>query len=138
MPCVICERYSIFDTRFSMLSGCRITSDHRASSIEHPVSSIQYRVSSIEHRLYPITTNICQFIFDVIINPFSIRRQRIFRTAGPAVQINGLSGPLYLKLRLTLQTLQLMAVHYTQSSIESCGSYCNDHVLSNHQSGSVD
>jgi len=34
--------------------------------------------------LNPVTPNICQIIFDIIINPFFKLGQRIFSTAGPA------------------------------------------------------
>ena len=92
----------ILDSRYSILDNAIPHAQIFLTFIEYPVSSIQYRVSSIEYRLYPITTNICQFIFDVIINPFLMRRQRIFCAADPAAQTDSLSGPLYLKLRLTL------------------------------------
>ncbi|MBW2582502.1 MAG: hypothetical protein JRE36_02740 [Deltaproteobacteria bacterium] len=85
----------ILDSRYSIL-------DNAIPHAQIFLTFIQYRVSSIEYRLYPITTNICQFIFDVIINPFLMRRQRIFCAADPAAQTDSLSGPLYLKLRLTL------------------------------------
>jgi len=57
-------------------------------------------------RLNPITARICQFIFDVVINPFFIGRQTIFSAAGPAAQINRLSGSLEPKRRLALTTLK--------------------------------
>jgi len=85
----------ILDSRYSIL-------DNAIPHAQIFLTFIEYLVSSIEYRLYPITTNICQFIFDVIINPFLMRRQRIFCAADPAAQTDSLSGPLYLKLRLTL------------------------------------
>jgi len=84
---------------------------HRVSSIEHPASSILYPVSSIQHRLDPIASNICQFIFDVVINPFFVGRQSIFSAAGPAAQTNGLSGSLYPNRRLAMVALEKMWIH---------------------------
>jgi hypothetical protein len=84
-------------------------------------------------RLNPITTNIRQFIFDVVINPFSIRRQTVFSAAARAAQANGFSGSVYPKGRLAAATLERRAIHHIISLTLFCdgGKYCKDFVVSN-------
>jgi len=84
---------------------------NRVTSIENRVSSIEYReTSSIQHQLNSITSNIGQFIFEIIINPFFVIRQRIFSAAGPAAQTNRLSGPMYPKWCLAKAALKKITI----------------------------
>ena len=62
-----------------------------------PVTGYQQPETGDQDGLDSVTTNIRQFIFDTVVNPFFICCQSIFRTASPAVQLNRLSGAMYLK-----------------------------------------
>jgi hypothetical protein len=66
-------------------------------------------VTSSQFRLNTITANICQVIFDIFVNPVFVIRQRVFSAAGPATQINRLSGLMYPKRRLATATLKKIA-----------------------------
>jgi hypothetical protein len=80
------------------------------TSESQPETRDQKPVTSSQHRLNSITSNICQSIFDIIINPFFVIRQRILSAADPATQTNGLSGPMYLKRRHALAALEKITI----------------------------
>jgi len=83
--------------------------------------------------LESVTSNISQFIFDVIINPFFVGREAIFGAAAPAAQRNRRSISSYLKGCPAPAALEKKAVHNQKPSTKWCerGKYCKDGVLSN-------
>jgi hypothetical protein len=72
-------------------------------------------LAALSTRLNPVTPHIGQIIFNVIINPLFIRRERIFSATGPAAQSNRLSGSLYPQWCLALVALEKMMVHNHKS-----------------------
>jgi len=68
------------------------------------------QLSASWYRLNPITSNIGQFNFEIIIDPFFVIRQRIFSAAGPAAQTSRLSGPMYPKRRLAKAALKKITI----------------------------